>query len=194
MASPPAVLTPPIVVNLFSGPGAGKSTIAALLFGKLKLADIRCELVPEYAKELLWEGAAKQFADKNHITQGQLWRLQRLVGEVDVIITDSPILLGLVYASPPANYRDWLWDTHFSFDSLDYFLVRNPAVHRYQEYGRTQNEEEARAIDLRIVLECEEQGVKLLPRTVEGEATAERLRDEVLIRLAARRVHGWVHG
>ena len=42
-----------IVVNLFAGPGSGKSTTCAGLFSKLKLAGIYCEMVLEYAKELV---------------------------------------------------------------------------------------------------------------------------------------------
>lgn len=40
-----------IIVNLFAGPGAGKSTGAAYIFSKLKLAGIDCEYVSEFAKD-----------------------------------------------------------------------------------------------------------------------------------------------
>ena len=45
-----------IIVNLFSGPGAGKSTTAAGLFYKLKKQGVNCELVTEYAKHVTWRG------------------------------------------------------------------------------------------------------------------------------------------
>jgi adenylate kinase family enzyme len=38
------------VINLFGGPGCGKSTLAARIFSILKLKDISCELINEYAK------------------------------------------------------------------------------------------------------------------------------------------------
>ena len=41
------------VLNLYGGPGVGKSTGAAYIFSMLKLAGINCELVREYAKELV---------------------------------------------------------------------------------------------------------------------------------------------
>ena len=44
-----------LVINLFGGPGCGKSTIAALLFGKLKQNGINCEMALEYAKDKVWE-------------------------------------------------------------------------------------------------------------------------------------------
>ena len=43
------------VINLFGGPGAGKSTTAAGLFYEMKVRDIKCELVTEYAKDMTYE-------------------------------------------------------------------------------------------------------------------------------------------
>lgn len=39
------------VINLFAGPGSGKSTTCAGVFNKLKLAGINCEMALEYAKD-----------------------------------------------------------------------------------------------------------------------------------------------
>ncbi len=39
---------------MFGGPGTGKSTSAAGLFFKMKLAQMEVELVTEYAKDLVW--------------------------------------------------------------------------------------------------------------------------------------------
>lgn len=44
-----------IVCNYFSGPGAGKSTLAAATFAKLKMLGVNCELVTEFAKDKTWE-------------------------------------------------------------------------------------------------------------------------------------------
>lgn len=48
-----------IVVNLFAGPGAGKSTGAAYIFAMLKMHGIDCELVTEFAKDKTWEHNSK---------------------------------------------------------------------------------------------------------------------------------------
>ena len=45
----------PIVCNFFSGPGAGKSTLAAATFARLKMLNVNCELVTEFAKDKTWE-------------------------------------------------------------------------------------------------------------------------------------------
>ena len=45
------------IVNLFGAPGAGKSTGAAYIFSKLKLAGVNAELVTEFAKDKVWESS-----------------------------------------------------------------------------------------------------------------------------------------
>ena len=44
-----------IIVNLFAGPGAGKTTCAWEIASELKKRNIQAEYVPEYAKELVWD-------------------------------------------------------------------------------------------------------------------------------------------
>ena len=44
-----------ITVSLFGPPGAGKSTLAAYVFAKLKMMGVNCELVTEFAKDKVWE-------------------------------------------------------------------------------------------------------------------------------------------
>ena len=44
-----------LIVNLFGAPSAGKSTMMALVFAKLKLNGCNVEMAPEYAKKKVWE-------------------------------------------------------------------------------------------------------------------------------------------
>ena len=43
------------VINLFAGPGTGKSTTAAGLFYKMKSKGYMVELVTEFAKDLVYQ-------------------------------------------------------------------------------------------------------------------------------------------
>ena len=45
----------PLVVALMGSPGAGKSTLASYVFSRLKMLDVNCELVNEFAKDKVWE-------------------------------------------------------------------------------------------------------------------------------------------
>ncbi|MCL2621956.1 MAG: ATP-binding protein, partial [Firmicutes bacterium] len=86
-----------LVVNLYGGPGAGKSTNAAALFVELKNRGINCELVREYAKDLVWEERSVEFYDQFTVLGKQVKRVNALIGKVDIIITDSPIILSCHY-------------------------------------------------------------------------------------------------
>ena len=47
------------VINIFGGPGTGKSVTAAKLFAELKIQNKNCELITEYAKELVYDESYK---------------------------------------------------------------------------------------------------------------------------------------
>ena len=49
------------IINLFGPSGCGKSSGAAYIFSKLKMAGVSCELVPEYAKDKVWENNEEIF-------------------------------------------------------------------------------------------------------------------------------------
>lgn len=83
------------VINLIGGPGAGKSTTAAGVFFLLKLLNVRCELVTEFAKELTYDENWSDLKRQLYVTAEQERRQRRLVDKVDFIVTDSPLLLGV---------------------------------------------------------------------------------------------------
>jgi len=134
-----------IVVNLFAGPGAGKSTLAAGVFHRLKLEGINCELVTEYAKDLTWEGRTDLLQRNQVLVLGEQYeRLSRLVGKVDVIVTDSPLLMSKVY-SLQLNALDALVDELWGqFDNINFVVTRTKP---YNPVGRNQSLPEALLLD-----------------------------------------------
>ena len=86
-----------ILVNLFGAPGAGKSTGAAYIFSQLKMRGINAELVTEFAKDKVWEGSKAVFENQAYIFGKQYFRISRCADQVDVIVTDSPLLLSILY-------------------------------------------------------------------------------------------------
>lgn len=129
------------VVNFFSGPGVGKSTSAASLFSHLKGMDVNAELVQEHAKEWAWE--KRPIYCQAQIFGEQLGRQERLrSADVDVIVTDSPLIQSLVYTPPsyPLAWRTAVVELFNQFDNVNFFIKRtkkfNPAG-RYHSFNES---------------------------------------------------------
>jgi len=132
-----------MVINLYGGPGSGKSTTAAGVFSKLKLLGVNVELVTEYAKDLTWEESFKKLGNQNIVSANQHHR-QWILNDVDVIITDSPIIQGLIYSN---KYHDHIMELFNEFDNINIFLNRKKA---YQTKGRSQTLDQAITLDNKI--------------------------------------------
>ena len=133
------------VINLFGGPGVGKSTTMAGIFQKLKILGYECEMAPEYAKEKVWEQAEFTMEDQIYIFAKQLHKIWRLSGKVEYIICDSPLLNSIIYDKRKNPYfRDLVVDQFKSYRNINFFIKRGT---KYIENGRQQNEEEAKEID-----------------------------------------------
>ncbi len=139
------------VINLFAGPGAGKSTTAAGLFNHLKVAGKRAELVTEFAKELVYERNFERLNNQLLVLGEQEQRLRRLIpSKLDYVITDSPLLLSIIYmekARRTEAYTQTVLELFDTYDNVNFIINR---VKPYQNYGRTQSEGEARNLDNKI--------------------------------------------
>ena len=137
-----------LLVNLYAGPGAGKSTGAAYIFAKLKMAGVDCEYVSEYAKDRVWQ--EDQFPLQHcqlYVTGKQCLKIVRLLGKVDVVVTDSPIAIGAMFTTEKP-YQDVC-----IYEAKKYKNTYNLFVNRFKPYnqnGRNQTEEEAKEIDRKI--------------------------------------------
>lgn len=139
-----------IVINFFAGPGAGKSTLAAGLFYNLKLRGINAELALEFAKDLTWEKRFEALGMQQYVFGEQYYRLKRLEGKVDVVVTDSPLLLSRVYRPEKLTegFVDMVGDSVNEFHNVNFVVERSKT---YLAAGRNQTEREARDLDDRIL-------------------------------------------
>lgn len=135
------------VINFIGGPGAGKSTVAAELFAKMKRTGYNVELVDEYAKQLVWDSRQHVLADQLYVLAKQNRKLERLVGKVDYVITDSPLLLCACYAADDyyPSFANLCLETWDRYDNLTFFIDRDPQG--YREEGRTQTITQAIELD-----------------------------------------------
>ncbi len=135
-------------IAFISGPGAGKSRNASKLYSQLKNDGINVELVREFAKDLTYQEDWKSLGDQLYITGEQSHREYILNDKVDVMITDSPLILGAMYVTDvpwAKEYEDLLVKYYKSNDYTTIFLKRDASP--YQEEGRTQTEEESIQLD-----------------------------------------------
>lgn len=144
------------IINLFGGPGIGKSTQASGLFTEMKRNHMSVEYTYEFPKEVAWEGNISQLKDQFFITANQHRNISRLYGKVDYIIVDSPIVLGCFYEQrygggyPASHYSmsglsNFLWDLFKKYDNINILLKRNNET--YDQNGRIQDLQEAQEID-----------------------------------------------
>lgn len=138
-----------LVVNFFGGPSCGKSTIAAGVFYQLKRKMYNVELVTEFAKDLVWEKRKSALDCQPYVFGKQLHKIERLINQTDVIVTDSPILLSVVYNKKyPESFTNSVVEIFNSMNNLSYFIDRNE--NKYDSVGREQTIEEAVEIDSKI--------------------------------------------
>jgi nicotinamide riboside kinase len=134
-----------LVINLFGGPGTGKSTLSATLFAHLKMAGIDVEFAPEYVKDLVWEESFKKIENQVYIFGKQHNRLYRLQNKVKVIITDSPLLNSIVYyTGNNPFFKDMVMWEYKQMNNLSFFLERS---FEYNPNGRMQTLDGAKLVD-----------------------------------------------
>lgn len=164
------------VINLWGPPGQGKSTAAAGLFYKMKVAGYDVELVTEYAKDVVWEGRHNLLRDQLYLLAKQNQRLERLRGQVEWCITDSPILLVLAYT--PDNYyngfEQFTYNVWKSYNNINFLLERS---HAYRNRGRIQTEDQAKIIEDRVkqILESHNQKYDIINNSDPAKVIYERI-------------------
>lgn len=96
-----------IIINLIAGACAGKSTIASGIFYKLKMKGVDCEQSLEYAKDRVWEGSYSTMDDQIYMFGKQYHRVWRLNHKVQVVISDSPLILSIYYNRSYFRYIEY---------------------------------------------------------------------------------------
>lgn len=137
-----------VIVNLYGAPGAGKSTGSAYIFGQLKMNNISVELVREFVKDKIYEKSEGVFNDQVYILGKQHFRQTNVKGNVDVIITDCPLIIQAYYTDkykfPYADELRQLVLKLYSLESnINYFVNRDKP---YNPDGRFQSEADSDSI------------------------------------------------
>lgn len=139
-----------LIVNILGAPGAGKSTGAAYIFSQLKMAGVNAELITEFAKDKTWEHNKSALSNQIYLFGKQYFRLDRCSDQVEVIITDSPLFLSILYNNEqleenrlPDSFNRLVLDIVNTLNCKTYLLKR---VRPYNPAGRNQTVEESDAL------------------------------------------------
>lgn len=175
------------IINFFGGPGAGKSTTAMRLAADLKAAGYNAEYVQENVKNKAWEKRSeKYFKAQDLIFAKQHWDVDIVAQEVDIVVTDSPILMSMCYI--PDNFKlptlkRVIREAHDSYVSMNIFMKRGAKP--YNPLGRNQTKEEAVVKDREIAEMLIDQDIEYIELVFDYERNARFLVDML-------GVEGWI--
>lgn len=171
------------VINLYSGPGGGKTSIAAGLLYELKRRHINCDAPYEFPKLLAWDENHSAIKDQLYVIANQHRGIVKSWGKVDYIIMDSPILLSLVYKryydglEYPSNlytesFDKMVLDIHSKYDNLNILLKRGNGG--YNEKERYQSLEKSIELDYLIQKMLDDNGIEYIEVEI-GDTTLEKI-------------------
>lgn len=167
-----------VVVNLWGGPGCGKSTTMARLFSELKVQGYNVEMVSEFAKDLVYENRMDTMKDELYIFAKQNHRLFRVKDKVDIIITDRPLPLTCVYDEAygrnDKSLHELVRNTFNEYKNINIFLEFNKD--NYKTEGRLQDKDEALELHNKIGQELIKTGEDYL---VVGNSYIEKMIDYI---------------
>ena len=175
-----------IVVNMFGGPGTGKTSLALAVAAALKMRHPRLvtEFVGEAAKEFVWEGRGSAMRNRILMLGEHSFRLTRLDGLVDLAVTDGPVLLNRVYGARegwPPCYADLCAHAHAMHPSP---VLRDGIS--YERAGRRECEAEGALLDAEMAAMLSGLGVPArAARSCRGDA--DRIADEAAAMARATR-------
>jgi hypothetical protein len=111
---------------------------------------INCELISEFAKDKTWERNETALNCQEYIFGKQSFRLARCRNDVDVIVTDSPLPLAIIYTKDEKIRKpltELVMAVFNTYDNINFFINRTKP---YNPKGRNQTEDESDAISLQI--------------------------------------------
>ncbi len=145
-------LYPTRVINVIGGPGCDKSLVTAAIILYLKLRQKSVEVIPDYAKSLVWQRNFEVLKNQYFIAQRQFEMLELLDGQIQFLITECSLPQVLYYNE---NYPDNICDIaktrkqilewYKQHNNINVFVERGDR--KYVHTGRFQDEEQAKAID-----------------------------------------------
>lgn len=143
---------PTKVINIIGGPGCEKSLFTAAIILYLHLHHKSVELIPDYAKSLVWQKDYEGLRNQYKIAQQQFHMLELLDGQVQFLVGESSLPQILYYNEFfPDNIcdvgktRKQILDWYKQHNNINIMVERGDR--KYIRTGRFQDEEQAKEVD-----------------------------------------------
>jgi hypothetical protein len=143
---------PTKVINIIGGPGCDKSLFTSAIILYLNLHNKSVELIPDFAKTLVWQKDYEALKNQYHIAQQQFRMLELLDGQVQYLVTECSLPQVLYYnAHHPDNIcdiaktRTQILAWYKQHNNVNILAERGEK--KYVHTGRFQDENQAREID-----------------------------------------------
>jgi ABC-type dipeptide/oligopeptide/nickel transport system ATPase component len=136
-----------VCVNLYGSPGSGKSVAATSLFARLKKEHVPTVFVNEYATECVLENNQRALENQLVIWATQQFRIFCGYKSAQITVTDSPLLLGLIYQTDaPVAMQDVILDHYHRYNNFNIFMTLDTG-HPYSLAGRVHSLTESMSIE-----------------------------------------------
>jgi hypothetical protein len=150
------------LINLFGGPGIGKSGISAGITYELKKRHISCNNPYEFPKRLAWDNNIPAIKDQLYVFANQHRGIAESYGKVDYIVIDSPILFSTIYHT----YYTEGYPAEFYGEEFHNFIIslhkRYNSINILLERGETQHNDDERFQDIKQSIEIDTLCKKIL--------------------------------
>ncbi len=146
-------LYPTKVINIIGGPGCEKSLFTSAIILYLHLHHKTVELIPDYAKSLVWRKDFEALRNQYQIAQQQFQMQELLDGQVQYLVTESSLPQVLYYNEfYPDNIcdvgktRKQITEWYKQHNNINVMVERGDE-RKYIRTGRFQDEEQAKEVD-----------------------------------------------
>lgn len=143
-----------ILINLFGGPGAGKTTLAHGIVYEFRMHGIEADIATEYPKELIYDRINPASINQYTILAEQFKKIERVLRACTVVVCECPLLLCAEYDMGKRHifqmvkdYETYLKDT-YKTSTYNYFVDR---IVPYTTTNRVHTEKQAIDIDRRLL-------------------------------------------
>lgn len=133
-----------LFVNLFAGPGAGKTTASAGLYFYLKMQNEKVRLLQEFPKDLIDREDKRTLSFQPYILAQHYYNQYIMDGKYDIVITDSPLILSSIFKTPGCteHFDDVVLEQFNQFDNINFYLNRIPEA-TYDDSERRESYQES---------------------------------------------------